>query len=93
MKMALEASGGMTVQTDTFHNPVFRDSLQRVFAKPGDAGHMGIASNAIFEVSSAWPPVTGSAQGEPPMSHVMSCQADADRLLPHSSATCFRFMG
>ncbi len=50
MKMALEATGGMTVQTDTFHNPVFRDSLQRVFAKPGDTGHMGLASNAIFEV-------------------------------------------
>lgn len=50
MKMALEATGGMTVQTDTFHNPVFRDSLQRVFAKPGDTGHMGLASNAILEV-------------------------------------------
>lgn len=51
MQMAVEASGGMAVQTDTFHNPVFKDSLQRVFAKPGDAGHMGLASNAIFEVT------------------------------------------
>ena len=50
MRAALEASGGMVVQTDTFHNPVFRDSLQRVFAKPGDTGHMGLASNATFEV-------------------------------------------
>jgi hypothetical protein len=51
MKMALEASGGMAVQTDSFHNPVFINSLQRVFAKPGEPGHMGVASNAIFEVS------------------------------------------
>lgn len=51
MKMALEASGGMAVQTDSFHNPVFINSLQRVFAKPGEPGHMGVASNAIFEVT------------------------------------------
>jgi protein transport protein SEC23 len=50
MKMALEASGGMAVQTDSFHNPVFINSLQRVFAKPGEPGHMGVASNAIFEI-------------------------------------------
>ena len=50
MKMAIEATGGMVVQTDTFHNPVFRDSLARIFARPGEAGHMGIASNATFEV-------------------------------------------
>jgi protein transport protein SEC23 len=50
MKTAIEATGGMVVQTDSFHNPVFRDSLARVFAKPGEPSHMGMASNAIFEV-------------------------------------------
>lgn len=50
MKTPCEATGGIVVQTDTFHNPVFRDSLARIFAKPGEAGHMGIASNATFEV-------------------------------------------
>ena len=51
MKMAVEHTGGMTVQTDTFTNPVFRDSFKRVFARPGEDGHMGIASNATFEVT------------------------------------------
>ena len=51
MKMAVEHTGGMTVQTDTFTNPVFRDSFKRVFAKPGEDGHMAIASNATFEVT------------------------------------------
>ena len=50
MKMAVEHTGGMSVQTDTFHNPVFKDSFKRVFAKEGDDGHMGMASNASFEV-------------------------------------------
>lgn len=50
MKTAIEATGGMVVQTDSFHNPVFRDSLARVFAKPGEPSHMGMASNAIFEI-------------------------------------------
>ena len=50
--MAVEHTGGMSVQSDTFHNPVFKDSFKRVFAKPGEDGHMGIASNAIFEVGS-----------------------------------------
>lgn len=50
--MAVEHTGGMSVQTDTFHNPVFKDSFKRVFAKPGEDGHMGIASNATFEVGS-----------------------------------------
>ena len=53
MKMAVEQTGGMTVQTDTFTNPVFRDSFKRVFAKPGEDGHMSLASNATFEVSAA----------------------------------------
>ena len=51
--MAVEHTGGMTVQTDTFTNPVFRDSFKRVFAKPGEDGHMAIASNATFEVTAA----------------------------------------
>ena len=51
--MAVEHTGGMTVQTDTFTNPVFKDSFKRVFAKPGEDGHMALASNATFEVNAA----------------------------------------
>ena len=48
--MAVEHTGGMSVQSDTFHNPVFKDSFKRVFAAPGEEGHMGIASCATLEV-------------------------------------------
>lgn len=54
--MAVEHTGGMSVQTDTFHNPVFKDSFKRVFAKQGEDGHMGIASNATIEVPSPTSP-------------------------------------
>ncbi|KAK9814088.1 hypothetical protein WJX72_000474 [[Myrmecia] bisecta] len=50
MKRAVEHTGGMVVQTDSFHNSVFKDSFKRVFAKPTEEGHLGIASNATFEV-------------------------------------------
>eukprot|EP00884_Botryococcus_braunii_P021827 jgi/Botrbrau1/8328/Bobra.0081s0017.1 len=50
MKQAVEQSGGMVVQTDTFHNPVFKESFRRVFAPIGDEGHLGLASNATVEV-------------------------------------------
>lgn len=38
------------VQTDTFLNPVFKESFKRVFAPPGEPGALDIASNATFEV-------------------------------------------
>ncbi|GAB4820058.1 hypothetical protein N2152v2_007104 [Parachlorella kessleri] len=50
MKNAVELSGGMTVQCDSFANPVFRDSLKRAFSPPGEEGHLGLGSNATFEV-------------------------------------------
>lgn len=50
MKTAVEATGGITIQTDTFANPVFKDSLKRMFTPPGEEGHLGLHSNAIMEV-------------------------------------------
>jgi protein transport protein SEC23 len=50
MKPAIQASGGLVVQTDTFKNPVFKDSLTRVFAKPEEQGFCGRSSCATLEV-------------------------------------------
>ena len=50
MKTAVEATGGISIQTDTFANPVFKDSLKRMFAPPGEEGHLGLHSNAVLEV-------------------------------------------
>lgn len=50
MKTAVEATGGITIQTDTFTNPVFKDSLRRMFIPPGEEGHLGMHSNATLEV-------------------------------------------
>mmetsp|Transcript_470 Transcript_470/g.1093 ORF Transcript_470/g.1093 Transcript_470/m.1093 type:complete len:758 (-) Transcript_470:1-2274(-) len=50
MKPAVERTGGLVVQTDTFSNSVFRESFKRMFAKPGDPGFLGMTSNATFEV-------------------------------------------
>lgn len=66
MKEAVQLSGGMVVQTDTFTNVVFKESLKRVFAKDGEDGFLGTSSNATFEVRGqeecwclgAWPLVT-----------------------------------
>lgn len=52
MKEIVERTGGMAVQTDTFTNPVFKDSFKRMFAKEGDPGFLGISSSATFEVGS-----------------------------------------
>lgn len=41
MKPAIQATGGLAVQTDTFRNPVFKDSLARIFSKVGDSGNSG----------------------------------------------------
>jgi protein transport protein SEC23 len=50
MKPAIQASGGLAVQTDTFRNPVFKDSLMRVFSKVNDAGFVGRCSCGVLEV-------------------------------------------
>lgn len=57
MKPVVDMTGGMVVQTDTFHNPVFKESLKRVFVPPGTQGSLEVASNATFEVSKplCWP--------------------------------------
>ena len=38
------------VQADTYHNPIFRESLKRMFLKEGEEGFIGITSNATMEV-------------------------------------------
>ena len=38
------------VQADTYHNPIFRESLKRMFLKEGEEGFLGITSNATLEV-------------------------------------------
>lgn len=50
MKDVIMATGGLAVQTDTFHNIVFKDSLKRLFTKDGEEGFIGLSSNATFEV-------------------------------------------
>lgn len=50
MKPAIQATGGLVVQTDTFWNPVFKDSLSRVFAKEGDPGFSGRSSCGMLDV-------------------------------------------
>lgn len=50
MKPAIQATGGLVVQTDTFRNPVFKDSLSRVFAKEGQPGFSGRCSCATLDV-------------------------------------------
>ena len=55
MKPVVEATGGMVVQTDTFLNPVFKESFKRVFAGESEDGYLAVASNATFEVLAlAW---------------------------------------
>ena len=50
MKVPVEATGGLVVQTDTFDNPVFKESMKRAFARHDDPNNLGLASNATFEV-------------------------------------------
>ncbi|KAG1675309.1 hypothetical protein FOA52_015983 [Chlamydomonas sp. UWO 241] len=50
MKDCVQYTGGMVVQSDTFHNPVFRESLKRMFAKDGEDGFLGVSSNATVEI-------------------------------------------
>lgn len=50
MKSCIEHTGGYVVQTDTFTNPIFKDSLRRMFTPAGEEGYLGLSSNATFEV-------------------------------------------
>ncbi|KAL4422806.1 hypothetical protein ABPG75_009003 [Micractinium tetrahymenae] len=50
MKACIEHTGGYVVQTDTFTNPIFKDSLRRMFTPAGEEGYLGLSSNATFEV-------------------------------------------
>ena len=63
MKPVVEATGGMVVQTDTFLNPVFKESFKRVFALEAEDGYLAVASNATFEVP---PPLPPAARPPPP---------------------------
>ena len=49
MKTAVEATGGISIQTDTFTNPVFKQSLKRMFIPPGEPEHLPMHSNATME--------------------------------------------
>ena len=58
MKPAVERTGGVAVQADTFANPVFRESLARALAPPsGDAstahGGAPAGSNATLDVAAS----------------------------------------
>jgi len=66
MKPVVEATGGMVVQTDTFLNPVFKESFKRVFALEAEEGYLAVASNATFEVPPA--PARPSPTPPPPAS-------------------------
>jgi protein transport protein SEC23 len=46
----VQLTGGVCVQIDTFANPVFKDSLRRVFAKEGENGFLGTSSCGVLEV-------------------------------------------
>ncbi|CAG9463288.1 unnamed protein product [Pedinophyceae sp. YPF-701] len=50
MKACVEATGGVVVMTDTFQNPVFRESFQRMFARDDQDGALHLSSDATFEV-------------------------------------------
>jgi protein transport protein SEC23 len=50
MKPAVQCTGGLVVQTDTFCNPMFKDSLTRVFAGQEDEGYTGRCSCATLDV-------------------------------------------
>jgi protein transport protein SEC23 len=50
MKPAIQATGGLAVQTDTFRNPVFKDSLTRVFANPDQEGFSGRCACGTLDV-------------------------------------------
>lgn len=52
MQNAVDLSGGLIVQTDSFNNAVFKDSFKRVLAGPEEPNRLSLHSNATFEVRS-----------------------------------------
>jgi hypothetical protein len=50
MKDMAAMSGGQVVQIDTFTNPVFKESLKRLFVGETEPGFLGMSSNATLEV-------------------------------------------
>lgn len=50
MKPVVQATGGLVVQTDTFRNPMFKESLMRVFAGAEEEGFSGRSSCATLDV-------------------------------------------
>ena len=53
MKNAVELSGGLVIQTDSFNNSVFKESFRNLLAGPEDPRGLNLASNATLEV--CWP--------------------------------------
>ena len=51
MQTAVEQTGGLLVQASTFNAQAFKESFRRIFAPPSEEGHLGMNSNAQFEVS------------------------------------------
>lgn len=51
MQTAVEQTGGLLVQASTFNAQAFKESFRRIFAPPTEEGHLGMNSNAQFEVS------------------------------------------
>ena len=47
MKELVERTGGLVVQTDSFTNPIFKESVKRLF----DGTSIQFNSHAMFEVS------------------------------------------
>eukprot|EP00967_Tisochrysis_lutea_P157602 scaffold320197_cov21-Tisochrysis_lutea.AAC.1 len=54
MKGMVLSTGGMALQTDTFSNLVFRNSLKRLFQKETEEGFIGCSSNGVLEVPVQW---------------------------------------
>lgn len=50
MQTAVEQTGGLLVQASTFNAQAFKESFRRIFAPPTEEGHLGMNSNAHFEV-------------------------------------------
>ena len=50
MQTAVEQTGGLLVQASTFHAQAFKESFRRIFAPASEEGHLGMNSNAQFEV-------------------------------------------
>ena len=50
MKNAVELSGGLVIQTDSFNNAVFKESFRNLLAGPEDARGLALSSNATLEV-------------------------------------------